>query len=526
MRVKKENKPFRVVAAFDTETTNIKVGSDWHAFVICYQFNDLHKVDLASYAPNTDEHIYIYRNKEQALNFIQACIDVAAGEYVPVICGYNLMFDLQTLFYDLVLNYRLAVNAQSSTNVYTLDIVDNDEKPILRFWDTFHLEMSGLDAMGETAGLYKLKGSWDYNLIRTPETPLTDDEVAYATRDVQVIPAYLKYLLDANDWLTPEMLGCNVITKTSLVRQMAKNEIAPLKVRLQNGRSLTLFSLFTLDCKEALPHCYYDYALEKACFRGGLTFTAAKFASVVVQNVVSLDAVSMHHLHINGHYLAKQFRPCNKVQLQGLIDSVLSTTKQQLLKNYHKPFSCAFHMRVRFTNLRLKPNTAFAEYGIAIIPRGKFGTFLDGAAEYSKNDSAQAAELSTRLNGWRDWAKNARFAFGKLYEAEECILHICEWELWAISRCYEWDSLEPILGEGACKFELPPDYVTLQSNLLFKRKQDMKFINKNYFEGSEFNLNIPDSIPAGIKAGLQAGTLSNDFVASYYQSTVKGMFNS
>lgn len=526
MRVKKENKSFRVVAAFDTETTNIKVGSDWRAFVICYQFNDLHTVDLASYAPNAGEHIYIYRNKEQALNFIQACIDAAAGEYVPIICGYNLMFDLQTLFYDLVLNYRLAVNAQSSTNVYTLDIVDNDEKPILRFWDTFHLEMSGLDAMGETAGLYKLKGSWDYSLIRTPETPLTDDEVAYATRDVQVIPAYLKYLLDANDWLTTEMLGCNVITKTSLVRQMAKKEIAPLKVKLQNGRSLTLFSLFTLDCKEALPHCYYDYALEKACFRGGLTFTAAKFASVVVQNVVSLDAVSMHHLHINGHYLAKQFRPCNKVQLQGLIDSVLSTTKQQLLKNYHKPFSCAFHMRVRFTNLRLKPNTAFAEYGIAIIPRGKFGTFLDGAAEYSKNDSAQAAELSTRLNGWRDWAKNARFAFGKLYEAEECILHICEWELWAISRCYDWDSLEPILGEGACKFELPPDYVTLQSNLLFKRKQNMKFINKNYFEGSEFNLNIPDSIPAGIKAGLQAGTLSNDFVASYYQSTVKGMFNS
>lgn len=517
---------YKVVAAFDTETTNLKVSSGYSAFVVCYQFNDLSACDLREYEPNKGEHIYIYRSKAEALRFIARCIEEAAGAYIPVICGYNLMFDLQTLFYDLAHTYKLAVNAQSSTNVYTVDIVNASDKPILRFWDTFHLEMGGLEAMGETAGLYKLKGSWDYSLVRAPRTPLTKEEVAYATRDVQVIPAYLRYLLDANDWLAPEMLGRNVITKTSLVRQMAKNEIAPLKVRLQSGKQMSLYSLFVMDCREALPHSYFDYALEKACFRGGLTFTSAKYASVVVQNVVSLDAVSMHHLHINGHYLPKQFRPCNKQQLQMLIDSVLSTTKQQMLKNYHKPFNCAFHMRIKFKNLRLKENTAFSEYGIAIIPRGKFGKAIAGSAEYSKSEAAQAAERASRLAGWRDWAKNARFAFGKLYEAEECILHICEWELWAISRAYEWDSIEPILGEAACKFELPPDYVTLQSNLLFKRKQDMKFINKNYFEGGEFNLNIPDSIPAGIAQGLKTGTLSNDFVAAYYSSTVKGMFNS
>lgn len=522
----KKEKPYKVVAAFDTETTNIKIGNKWHAFVVCYQFNSLHNVDLKTYEPGNAEKVYIYKSKHEALRFIKTCIDLAGNSYIPVICGYNLIFDLQTLFYDLATNYDLKVNAQSSTNVYTLDIMGADDMPILRFWDTFHLEMSGLEAMGETAGLYKLNGSWDYSLIRTPETPLTEAEIAYATRDVQVIPAYLRYLLEANEWLEPEMLGCRVITKTSLVRQMAKNEIAPLKVKLFNGRSINLFSLFVLDCKEALPHCYYDYALEKACFRGGLTFTSAKYASVVVKNVVSLDAVSMHHLHINGHYLPKQFRPCNKRQLQDLITSVLSTTKQQLLNNYHRPFSCAFHMRIRFKNLRLKPNTAFSEYGIAIIPRGKFGFSLAGSAEYGRNDSAQAAEAAARLSGWRDWARNARFAFGKLYEAEECILHICEWELWAISRVYIWDSIDSILGEGACKFELPPDYVTLQSNLLFKRKQDMKFINKNYSEGSEFKLNIPESIPKGVTNGLLAGTLSNDFVAAYYSSTVKGMFNS
>lgn len=54
----------------------------------------------------------------------------------------------------------------------------------------------------------------------------------------------------------------------------------------------------------------------------------------------------------------------------------------------------------------------------------------------------------------------------------------------------------------------------------------MKFIHKNYSEGSEFKLNIPESIPKGISKGLLAGILSNDFVEAYYSSTVKGMFNS
>lgn len=522
--VHKRKQLFKVVAAYDTETTNIKINSEWHAFTVCYQFNDISNCDLRAYAPNVGEHVYIYRTKEEALAFIQRCIDDAAGAYIPVIAGYNLMFDMQTLFYDLCHTYNLAVNAQSSTNVYTLDIVSR-ETILLRFWDTFHLEMNGLEAMGDAAGLYKLNGEWDYSLIRTPNTPLTPEEVAYATRDVQVIPAYLSYLLKANSWLTPEMLGCNVLTKTSLVRQMAKHEIAPLTVTSKRGKEYTLLALFTIDCREALPSCYYDYALQKACFRGGLTFTSARFASVVVENVVSLDAVSMHHLHINGHYLPKQFKPLNKKLLTNMVESILNTTQEHVLAHYEKPFSCAFHMRVKFKNLRLKPNTVFDAYGIALIPRGKFGKLLEGAAEYSKSEAAQEAELATRLAGWRDSAKHARFAFGKLYSAEECILHICECELWAISRAYEWDSIEPILGEGTIKFSIPPDYITLQSNVLFKRKQDMKHIAKTYKEGVSYEEEIPASIPEGIAEQLRTGALDSDFVKAYYQSTVKGMFN-
>lgn len=90
--------------------------------------------------------------------------------------------------------------------------------------------------MGETCGLPKAVGDWDYSLVRTPETPLTEEEMFYARRDVQVIPQYLQWLLRANHWLTPDMLGCRVLTKTSLVRQMARREIGGRRVTLQGGK--------------------------------------------------------------------------------------------------------------------------------------------------------------------------------------------------------------------------------------------------------------------------------------------------
>ena len=69
---------------------------------------------------------------------------------------------------------------------------------------------------------------------------------------------------------------------------------------------------------------------------------------------------------------------------------------------------------------------------------------------------------------------------GKLYSADEIILHVNELELWTLSRVYEWDSIEALFGEATVSFKLPPDFVTLQSNKLFEQKAAAKFINFHY----------------------------------------------
>ena len=520
----KARKEYRVAAIFDTETTNIGEGAETRAYPILYIFNDLRAIPLESYTPDTDD-VRFYRRTSEALTYIDDLITYGrAHGYVPIIAAYNLMFDMQTILLELAQSYTIEVNAQTATSVYTLDLCV-DGNVVCRFWDTFYLEMGGLRAMGETCGLPKAVGDWDYTLVRTPETPLTEEEMFYARRDVQVIPQYLQWLLRANHWLTPDMLGCRVLTKTSLVRQMARREIGGRRVTLQGGKKITLQRAFEMTCDQEFPKNYEAYALRKSCFRGGLTFTSAKTASVVVDNVASLDVTSMHHAFINGRRLPVKFAVTPSEILQIACERIVSTPLEDVLHNYSDPFRTGLHVAIGFTNLRLRANTCFADWGIAICPRSKFVRTLQADTDYSNNERAKTQENSVRAHGYVDSAVNPTFAFGKLYRADKCILHVNEIELWNVAQVYEFDEMHVLYGEATTKSIVPPDYVTLQSNMLFARKTDVKNLIKHYTEGVPYAGDIPESIPEGIARDARAGTLSVKFLQSYYGSTVKGQFN-
>lgn len=517
-------KPFKVAAVFDTETTNIGEGAETRAYPILYIFNDLRNTPLESYNPDMDD-VRFYRHTSEALAYIDDLIDYGRRHaYVPIITAYNLMFDMQTLMLELAQTYVAEVNAQTGTSVYTFDLcVDGDV--VCRFWDTFYLEMGGLRAMGETCGLPKAVGDWDYTLVRTPETPLTEDELFYARRDVQVIPQYLQWLLRANHWLTSDMLGSRVLTKTSLVRQMARREIGGRRVTLRGGKKLTLQRAFEITCNQEFPRNYESYALRKACFRGGLTFTSAQTANVVVPNVASLDVTSMHHAFINGRRLPVKFAPTPSELLQIACERIAATSLDDVLSHYDDPFRVGLHVAVRFSGLRLRKDTCFAAWGIAICPRSKFVRTLHADTDYSNNDRAKTQDNSIRAHGYVDSAVNPVYAYGKLYSADECVLHVNEIELWNVVQVYAYDDMRVLYGESTTKTIIPPDYVTLQSNMLFARKTDVKNLIKGYIEGVPYEADIPASIPEGIARDAKTGELGMKFLQSYYGSTVKGQFN-
>lgn len=523
----KKSRDFKIAACYDTETTNYGEGESTRAFVSCYIFNDIRAVELKNYEPDkSPERVTFLRYQPQAIEYIESLIEWGnSADVTPIVCAYNLMFDMQTLMAKLNELYDMDTNAQSSTNVYTLDLLNEDGVRVLRFWDTYHLEMRGLSAMGETCGIAKANGDWDYSLIRTPETPLTDDEKFYAKRDVQVIPAYLRYLLEANEWMREQDLGSRILTKTSIVRQMAQRQIGAKHFKNSKGHRISLLKSFESTCMQQMPKTYEQYAVRKAAFRGGFTFTAANTASQIVENVASLDVTSMHHTFINGRYIPIDFQKRSVRALTEEVNYVLSKSISDVLNNYHKPFLFAFHARIKFKNIRLKKRSCFEKWGVALIPEGKFKAIPARQSEIGVDERAKIAELHTRAAGWHDRATNPLFAFGKLMRADECTMHLSELELWSISLVYEWDELEVVFGEGTRKYRRPPDYVTLQSNLLFETKTHAKVINKNYDEGEPYKLEIPSTIPSGIAKALLNGTCKSRFFEAYYNSTVKGMFN-
>lgn len=517
-------KPFKLTTVYDTETCNIGSGEDTRAYPILYIFNDIKSCDLATYEPDNDqEQISFIREESAALDYIEDLITWGRFNHTtPVVCVYNLIFDLKPIIAQLNDRYDMQTMAQSSTHIYTLDICTPSGDILLRFWDTYFFEMRGLDAMGKTCGIEKAMGSWDYDKIRTPKTPLTEQELAYAKRDVQVIPAYLRFLLESNVWLDASMLGCQVLTKTSLVRQMARNDIGTHKVRDRHGKESTLARYFHQICNSERAKDYETYALRKACFRGGFTFTAARYASTVVSNVVSLDAVSMHHLFIDGRFIPVSFKRADLDELENACWSILETKREYALEHYEKPFLFGIHACVEFENLRLKEGSVFARDHIALLARSKF--VETRASEFDDDERNIAAENEIKANGFHDEALEPVFAFGKLYSAKRARIYVTEMELWAISRVYDFDGIKPLFGEVSTTFRRPPDYIIAQSHVLFETKNALKQVLKRYDE-EPYTEEIPPTIPHEIALQIESGTISKDFLNSYYQSTVKGQYN-
>lgn len=517
----RKQKPFKIAAVYDTETTTVKNGDICEAFAYSYIFNHIADINLYDYTSERDDDIEIIRSEDEAFEYINALIVESRGDYVPVVAAYNLMFDLQTLLEKLASTYQCTVTAQTATHVYVFDL-KLEGQLVLRFWDTFFLDMCGLKSMGATAGLPKAVGDLDYSLIRTGLTPTTATENFYMRRDVQVIPAYLKFLLHSYAWLEPDMFAVRVMTKTSLVRQMAAHEIANL--RPKNSKHKLGF-LFECVCKQELPPDFQTMMLRTACFRGGFTFTAARTAMKPVKRVTSLDVTSMHHMYINGRRVPVHFCKAENMSFfRDICTGIMNRSVDYVLQHYYYPFSFAIHGMFIFKNLRLKENSAFSYYGIATLAEGKF-TDKRIVSDDDPYEANAEVDNVARARGWFDAAQGAEFAFGKLYSAETAQLCLSEVELWNLCQVYDFDAWEPVAGEYTCQSITPPDYVSLQSNILFEQKSHVKHITKTYTPGTPYAEEIPNDIPESIADQLRAGTVSKEFLNGYYNVATKGAFN-
>ena len=216
-------KPYRIIGAYDSETANIVNREAIYAYPVSHQLGiiDCPIEDIT--AGNVEQHCAITIDRH-AVDLYTRLDAIANSQlpYVPVVLCHNLSFDMYGLSPYLE-SRECKVLAKSQRKPITFTILNDAGKPALVIWDTLVFSQQSLERMGNDCGYHKAIGQWDYDRIRTPETPLTADELEYAKDDIYTLLVWVSWWLKRNPDILPEMLGLNVVTKTGVVRMKRGN---------------------------------------------------------------------------------------------------------------------------------------------------------------------------------------------------------------------------------------------------------------------------------------------------------------
>lgn len=179
-------------------------------------------------------------------DFIKLLADFPPEMHVRIFV-HNLPFEWNALAYKLTWNKIFAKTAHKPIKASC------KEFPNIEFLCTLSLENCSLAAWGEMLGIPKLTGQLVYNVMRTPLTPLTAEELEYGQRDLEVMYVGLKKELTIykSVWKLP-------MTSTGKIRQVVKQ---------------ILFDSpgYVPYIKKLVPENPYQLHTSNLCFQGGYT---------------------------------------------------------------------------------------------------------------------------------------------------------------------------------------------------------------------------------------------------------------
>ena len=520
----RKRKQYRIIGAYDSETTNLKQDGIPKAFPILHQLGLLDGTDLTDITPNnvTDHvHVELYRH---TFELYERLDDLASREadYVPVILCHNLAFDMYALSAWLS-RVNVRVLAKSARKPITFTIMDENDRPKLVIWDTLIFTQQSLERMGKDCGYSKGVGEWDYDKVRTPETPLTDDELDYAKRDIYTLISWFGWWIRRNPDIDETKLGCNVVTKTGIVRERRRVRYSKLKGRRMR-RNVEHF--WKARCKLDEPKTDDELFTMLACTRGGFTFCASSNASkpfdfVGTNKVVAaFDATSQHPAQLVSHMYPYRFQEMPPHVLDLAFELVGKTSLEKILSNWQKPFAVAFNACFEFENLRPRQNSLFEKYGIFPLASARYKTPEQIAQDEDNGDkAAYTAHLHDR--SYCDSAEGAKFAFGKVISAKHARFYLTELAAWEMYQCYEWDSVKGVHGYLTGKFCRPNDIDVISVMQFYKAKNEFKDARKSYYKANTISngdnlrkLGISDAIVDE----MENGTISAGDVDATYQS--------
>lgn len=206
----------------------------------------------------------------------------------------------------------------------------------IEFRCSYLLTNYSLAKLGDQLHKYKVSkmvGDLDYSLIRTPLTPLTDEEMQYCINDVLVVSAYIKEQIEAEKYIYKIPMTCTGYCRR-YVRKKCLYGDRYSTWRKQYRKYKSLMNSLTLSLDE--------YCQLKRAFQGGFTHSASEYSTFTVENVDHVDFTSSYP-----YCLLSEEYPMSSSEV---ID--VSKISKEELEDYLRRYCCLFD--VTFINLRPK----------------------------------------------------------------------------------------------------------------------------------------------------------------------------
>lgn len=282
------------IITFDIETTSVFYGADNRAEMFDYTkpaeyYTTLKKSALCYvWQIAIDGVAYYGRELWEFVSFINDLRDAAGCDILVWV--HNLPFEFQ-----FIRNYFewQTINAREVRKPYRARTTNGIE-----FRCTYALTNMSLAVLAKSfrTAHQKLSGDLDYNVMRTPTTPLTDTELAYCENDVLVLHDYVSQL--------PLPLYDTPLTQTGFVRRAVKAEMGTRVCRVNASHNETDADIF-----RALNGAY----------AGGYTHANVFYAGRLLHDIVSYDFTSSYpYTMLSERFPCGQFKRKHKLSFDAL----------------------------------------------------------------------------------------------------------------------------------------------------------------------------------------------------------------
>ena len=378
VRMKDKPAVWNCPVAFDTETTN-------------YTYQDAEGKDvnvgwmyiwmLRIGDPLSDRTEFFYGRTATSFDMFLSALahTLSLGSALLYVYVHNLGFDIEFI------RDRLTIVAELHAETHEPIFVRDDRGFEFRDSKILSGNMS-LKKIGEELGngLIKRSGDLDYDLIRTPDTPMTAEEMGYCQADVDVLASYIQ-----KQMILYRGLQHVPLTNTGRVRRFARDTIFGRVHKGAKARYRELMEECTLTFEEYLQ-C-------KDAFAGGYTHANSKYVGRNVKDVVSYDFTSSYPAVM----LSERF-PMGRPQ------HIDTCTPEELREMVNDP-NCCVIFDLLMSNVRLRTGEGDC---------------------YLTNDVSKCRML-------HPIAEN-----GRIRECERYAITCTDVDFKIISKCYEWNEME------------------------------------------------------------------------------------